>query len=150
MVPVETLKSLDVFSGLTEFEMMEVARVCDTQDYPSGTMVFRENDDADRLYVLLAGRVAIQFEVGRHQDAVVHTSEAGQAFGWSALVQPYRFTASARCMSDSKILTVDREGLRALLSEDCHIGFIIMEKLAEIISKRLRETRIQLISMIHG
>ncbi|MBI5190507.1 MAG: cyclic nucleotide-binding domain-containing protein [Nitrospirae bacterium] len=150
MVPVETLKNLDVFGGLTEFEMMEVARVCDTHDYPAGSMVFRENDDADKLYVLLEGRVAIQFELGRHQDAVVHTATGGQAFGWSALVQPYRFTASARCMDDSKILTVDREGLRGLLAEDCHIGFIIMEKLAELISGRLRETRIQLISMVHG
>lgn len=150
MVPVETLKRLDVFDGLTDFELMEVARVCDTREYPTGSIVFKENSDADKLYVLLDGRVAIQFEVGHHQEAVVHTSTGGQAFGWSALVQPYKFTASARCMDDSSILTVDRDGLRNLLAEDCHIGFIIMEKLAEIISQRLRETRIQLISMIHG
>lgn len=150
MVPVETLRKLDVFDGLTEFELMEVARVCETREYPVGSMVFRENEDAAKLYILLTGRVAIQFEVGRHQEAVVHTATGGQAFGWSALVQPYKFTASARCMENSNVLTVDREGLRTLLAEDCHIGFIIMEKLAELISGRLRETRMQLISMIHG
>lgn len=56
----------------------------------------------------------------------------------------------ARCQEDSLVITVDRAGLRRLMGRDCYLGFVIMEKLAEIISMRLRETRLQLTIMIHG
>jgi CRP-like cAMP-binding protein len=150
MVDAEILKKLDIFEGLTAPELKAVTQISEVAEYPKGAMVFKENEEAGKLYVLLEGRIAIQFEVGRHLEAVVHTVTPGQAFGWSALVQPYQFTASARCMDDSRVVTVDREGLRNLLELDCRIGFIIMEKLAELVSGRLRETRIQLVNMIHG
>ncbi len=150
MLSFEILKKLDIFDGLPDSELKAIAGISEVIECPKGTMAFKENEEAKKLYVLIEGKVAIQFEVGRHQEAVVHSVASGQAFGWSALVQPYKFTAGARCMEDCKVLTVDREGMRRLLEEDCRVGFIIMEKLAEIISQRLRDTRIQLISMIHG
>jgi len=150
MVPVETLKKLDLFEGLDTDELNAITGLSDVEECGAGTMIFKENDEAKKLYVLLEGKVAIQFEVGRHQDANVHTVAPGQAFGWSALVQPYQFTASARCVTDSKVVTVDGYALKKLTDEDCHMGYIILEKLAEVISARLRETRLQLISMIHG
>ena len=150
MVDAEILQRLDVFDGLTPHELKAVTGISELVEYPKGSMVFKENEDARKLYVLLEGKVAIQYEVGRNMEAIVHTVTAGQAFGWSALVQPYQFTASARCMEDSSIVTVDRASMRGLIEMDCHLGFLIMEKLAELISGRLRDTRIQLISMIHG
>jgi len=150
MVPADTLRKLELFDGLTELELNAVTGLAEVVDYPKGSMIFKENESAAKLYVLLTGRVAIQFELARNQEAVVHTATAGQAFGWSAMVQPYKFTASARCVEDSKIVTVDGEDLRKFAKDDCHVGFVIMEKLAQVISTRLRETRMQLISAVHG
>lgn len=150
MVPADVLGGLDIFGGLTESELDAVTRISNITRCNKGEFIFKEYDQARELYVLKEGKVAIEFEVGRHEEAVVHIAQAGQAFGWSALIIPYRFTASARCMEDSEVITVDREGLKKLMDTDCYLGFVIMEKLAEIISVRLRETRLQLISMIHG
>src|SRR3990172_6905625 len=136
MVDADVLKKLDIFEGLTAPELKAVTEISEAARFPKGAMVFRENEEAKKLYVLLEGKVAIQFEVGRHLEAVVHTVMPGQAFGWSALVQPYQFTASARCTEDSRLVTVDREGIRKLLELDCHIGFIVMEKLAGLVSGR--------------
>lgn len=150
MVPSDVLGRLDIFSGLTGKELDALTRISDTVDCPRGEFIFRENTPADKLYVLSRGRVSVGFEVGHHQEAVVHVVEPGQAFGWSALVQPYQFTATAKCVEDSEVVSVDREGLRRLMDTDCYLGFVIMEKLAEIISERLRQTRLQLISMVNG
>lgn len=150
MVPVEILKTLDIFDGLTKPELDAVSRIAEEKDYPKGAVIFKENDDSESLYVLLQGNVSINFEIGRHQEAIVHSVSAGQAFGWSALVQPFQFTASAKCVNNSKIVVIDRHALRALLDQDCHMGFVIMEKLSELVSERLRDTRLQLISMLHG
>jgi CRP/FNR family cyclic AMP-dependent transcriptional regulator len=150
MVPIETLKGLDIFDGLSEKELESLTEIAEIAELPKGSIIFREHEDANNLFVLLHGNVAIQFEVGHHRDAVVHSVGSGQAFGWSALVQPYQFTATARCINASTLVTISRVKLRDLMEEDCHMGFVIMEKLAELVSERLRETRIQLISMLHG
>jgi len=150
MVPVETLRKLDLFEGLNEIELNAVTSVADLIDCRKGAAIFSENEEATKLYVLLDGMVSINFEVGRHQEVIVHTVKAGEAFGWSALVQPYRFTASAKCMQDSKVITVDGDNLKKLLKDDCHMGYVIMEKLAALVSGRLQDTRVQLISAANG
>lgn len=150
MVPADVLGRLDIFCGLNPQELDAVTRISDVESCARGAFIFREDDQARLLYILKAGKVAIEFEVGHNQEAVVHIVESGQAFGWSALIQPCRFTASARCMEDCEVITVDREGLKSLMDRDCYLGFVIMEKLAELISTRLRETRLQLISMVNG
>ena len=150
MVPIETLKDLDIFDGLSERELELLTGIAETVELPKGSIIFKEHDEANNLFILLHGNIAIQFEVGHHRDAVVHSVGAGQAFGWSALIQPYKFTATAKCINASKLVTISRVKLRDLMEDDCHLGFVIMEKLAETVSERLRETRIQLISMLHG
>ncbi len=150
MVPIETLKSLDIFDGLNDKELESLKEIAEVVELPKGAIIFREHEDANDLFILLQGNIAIQFEVGRNRDAVVHSVGAGQAFGWSALVQPCQFTATAKCINHSTLVTISRVKLRDLMEEDCHMGFVIMEKLAELVSERLRETRIQLISMLHG
>jgi len=150
MVSSDILGKLDIFSGLSRKELKALEGVSEEVHYTKGDIIFREYDEAQKLYVLLRGSVSIQFEVGHHQEAVVHVAGDGQALGWSALIQPYRFTASARCRENSVIVEVDRAGLKVLMDKDCYLGFVIMEKLAELVSMRLRETRLQLISMLHG
>jgi CRP/FNR family cyclic AMP-dependent transcriptional regulator len=150
MVTADILKTLDIFEGLTDRELEEVSRISEIRECPKGTVIFRENEDSESLYLLLQGNVAINIEIGRHQEAIVHSVGAGEAFGWSALVQPYQFTASAMCVNNSRIVVIDRFALRKLIDLDCHMGFVIMEKLAELVSERLRDTRLQLISMLHG
>lgn len=150
MVPADTLKNLELFEGLSELELKKLEGISDLVEFSKGSFVFTENEEARKLYAVLEGKVAVQLETGRHQAAVVHIAVSGEAFGWSAMVQPYRFSASARCVEDSKVVTVDGESLRGFLKDDCHIGFVIMEKLAQIISNRLRDMRLQLISCVHG
>lgn len=150
MVPADTLRKLDLFDGLSAPELKKLEGISELAAYPRGAFIFIENEEARKLYIMLEGKVAVQFETARHQEAVVHIASSGEAFGWSAMVQPYRFTASARAIEDSKVVTVDGERLRMFLKDDCHIGFVIMEKLAQAISNRLRETRLQLISCVHG
>jgi len=150
MVPVEILKRLDIFDNLNKQELEAITEIADIRDCPKATVIFTENQEADALFVLLQGNVALHFEVGRHEEAIVHSVGAGQAFGWSALIQPYLFTASAKCINNSKLVVIDRYRLRSLLDEDCHMGFVVMEKLAELVSERLKDTRLQLISMLHS
>jgi len=150
MVAAEELWKLDVFKGLTENEVKALSDISEKVDLKAGQFVFREGEEARDLFILLAGRVSMLLEVGRGREAVVHSVDAGEAFGWSALVQPYRFTATAKALEESRVVAVDGQALKKLMDKDCYLGFVIMEKLAELISSRLRDTRLQMINLVHG
>jgi len=147
MVPVELLKRMDVFEGLTEEDLRKIAAIAEERTYDAGQMIFAENDMATKLFLVQEGRVAIQFALGDRRRATVQTVGKGHLVGWSALVEPYRFTASAVAVVPSRLIAVDGQGLQELFQADCRLGFIIMHRLAVIISERLRDTRLQLISL---
>ena len=39
--------------------------------------------------------------------------------------------------------------LRALFELDCHLGYRVLQKAAQVISNRLKDTRIEMLSLVH-
>jgi CRP-like cAMP-binding protein len=68
-------------------------------------------------------------------------NQAHQSFGWSGIVSPYHFTASARCETDCRVLAIPGQKLFEILKEDPESGFHVMCKISEMISSRLRSSR---------
>jgi CRP-like cAMP-binding protein len=69
----------------------------------------------------------------------------GESMGWSAVVEPYVYTLSARCLEDTKFIAFDSQGLRDLMDEDKGLGYSVMKAVSKVISSRLTHTRIILV-----
>jgi CRP-like cAMP-binding protein len=67
--------------------------------------------------------------------------EAGDVFGTSALVPPYQYSLSARCVDEGVLFCMETSALRKLAAEDRDIGCQMMTNLAGHFLDRLRETR---------
>jgi hypothetical protein len=65
--------------------------------------------------------------------------------GWSAVVEPFVYTLSARCLEDSKVIAIDSVKLRELMEADNALGYRIMQAAARVISTRLQNTRVILV-----
>jgi CRP-like cAMP-binding protein len=65
--------------------------------------------------------------------------------GWSAVVEPFLYTLSARCLEDTKLIAFDSLKLQEMMDEDPALGFKIMQSTAKVISTRLTHTRIILV-----
>ncbi len=63
--------------------------------------------------------------------------ESGLVFGWSALIEPRLYTASARCLKDSRVIEIDGDRLKGVLEKHPADGLRIMERLAGVIASRL-------------
>ena len=80
------------------------------------------------------------------EDISISSIPAGDPIGWSALIEPHIYTASARATRPSKVIAFPRPILAALLEDD-HFAAALMRKLADLISRRLRDTQVQLLSL---
>ncbi len=142
----EFLARSQLFKGLNRIELAKIAELCQEKEYPSGAAIFSEGEEAKNLWLVKQGRVALQMEInlGRTaalKHATIDALGEGEGFGWSALVPPHIFTASAFCLEPCKLIQIDGPGLCRLMNRNHRIGHIITNHISELISLRLREVR---------
>lgn len=144
----EILKVSELFSDLPQEILREVAKISRQEKYSHGTTIFLEKEEARNFYILEEGSVSIRIQPAG-TDKVITVAvikEKGQIFGWSALVEPFSYTASAFCLEDTKALVIPGKEFIALLESKPEIGLKVMRRLASVIGNRLRATQEQLVS----
>jgi CRP/FNR family cyclic AMP-dependent transcriptional regulator len=150
MVSPELLRRFPFFAGLTDEEIKSIAMISEEDEYDADTFIFRERGRAEKLFVLIEGTVDIMVNTDEEglQQETVSTLSHGDVFCWSSVVEPHILTASAFAATPATVLAIDGAGLRAMFELDCHLGYRILQKAAEIISRRLKDTRIQMLSLV--
>jgi CRP-like cAMP-binding protein len=150
MVSAEALRSFPFFANLTEEEVKSISMICSEEKYEATTFICREGGEAQKLYVLLEGNIDVMIntdEEGLQQETVSNLSR-GDAFCWSAVVEPHYLTASIFAATPVTVLSIDGAALRAMFELDCHLGYRILQKAAQVISNRLKDTRVQMLSLV--
>lgn len=149
MVSPEALRRYPFFADLTEEELKSLMTISEEEEYEADTFIFRERDRAEKLFVLVEGSVEIMVDTDEEglERETVSTLKAGDLFCWSAVVEPHKLTASAFAPTPVTVIAIDGAGLRALFEIDCHLGYRILQKASQVISSRLKDTRIQMLSI---
>ena len=150
MITPETLRGIPFFAGLSESELKSLSMIADEVSYQRRDFIFREDTSARTLYLLLDGWVDIVIKVAARTERseLVTTLTVGDIFGWSALVEPYVYTASAVCASPAQAIEFDGTDLMALFETDPRLCALIMKKTCQVIANRLRATRLQMATLI--
>ena len=73
-------------------------------------------------------------ETGQTVYTVIH---AGEAFGWSSLIDRDVYTASAECIEPTSLMKIDEEKLLKIIEEDPTNGLILFKQLAVMLGNRL-------------
>jgi len=139
-VDIVELRRAAIFADLQDAEAERLLVVARSQHCGKGECLFLLGDHADRLYVVLSGKVELTFPLsfgGVVRDVPVESKMPGSALGWSALVKPHRFTLSARAAETSELATFPRQDLLRVFEADHHIGYVVMRHIAEVIGRRL-------------
>ena len=143
MVTVQDLKAFNLFAGLDEAELAEIARLCARRTYESGAEIFSPGTPAGDVFILERGNDVVQIEIAicEHMPkTVIHTLQKGEVFGWAALVPPHQRTGSARCVERASVICLDGKALMDLLDKNDHMGYVVMKNLSGILSSRLAYT----------
>lgn len=136
----EELRRAAIFGKLRDTEVARLLAVARAQQCRTGECLFLLGDHADRLFVVLAGKVELTFPLsfgGVVRDVPVESKTPGSALGWSSLVKPHRFTLSARAAETSELAAFLRQDLLRVFEAEPHIGYVVMRHIAEVVGRRL-------------
>jgi CRP/FNR family cyclic AMP-dependent transcriptional regulator len=141
-ITVKSEDKVDLFKerGLSAGEMKLLATFSSEERINDGSMVFREGEQGDKLFIILDGRVRIsKFIPGVGEEALA-VLDRGDFFGEMALIDDKARSADAKAHDgDATVLSIDRATLNEILSMDPHASLQFLNLLCRMISRRLRE-----------
>jgi CRP/FNR family cyclic AMP-dependent transcriptional regulator len=112
-----------------------------------GAVLLREGTETERFGILLNGLLSLRVAVAGRGRATLMTVEAGEVFGWTAVVPPYRATSTVVALEPSEVLVFDASRLREVLREDQALAITLYPRLLECVNRRLTATRNQLLDL---
>lgn len=135
------LRECELLKELDDEELSSIAIICSSVYMDEGARLFLEGQAADRIYIVTDGKVALHKNLARSQRgaATIAFCRPDEIVGWSALVEPYRYTLSATAWEPSHLLVIRASLLRRAMELNPYVGFRIMRSLSEVMARRLQQ-----------
>ncbi len=133
---LDKLSKVEILRNLPPQEIDALIPEIETLHVGAGSVVFREGQDPDGLYLIDSGEVEVVR--GRHleedssegsDDAIAVLGE-GEAFGEMALLAADKRTATIRCRSDCTFLRVNRSAFDRLTRTSANLAMAVSKLLA--------------------
>ncbi len=128
--------------GLDKKQKKQVMAIGKEISMKKGQQIIKEGQEANSVYIPRSGAVELMSAVEKDFDLPISIlRDPGDVFGTSALVPPYQYSLSARCVEEGVLFCMEKSALRKLAAEDRNMGCQMMTNLAAHFLDRLKETR---------
>ena len=134
---IQHLASVPLFKGLTVRQLMDLAAVVNEHELSPETVVVRQGEVDDCLYLVIQGSVRVS-----RGETVLDEMGPGSFFGEIALFEGVPRTATVATITNARLLGLERADLIRLIEEMPGISISLLEKLA----RRIRELTDQLMN----
>ena len=142
MVTAEWLKKAELFGSLNDSQLNDLLSHSTVKSFPEGETIFRQGEQANRLYVLVGGLIELSVKAeGKITFMASKIDKEGEVFGIPSLIEPFRYNVTATCLKPSNLLIFEADYINHKINEDTKIGMELMKKLASIYFNRLNDLR---------
>jgi CRP-like cAMP-binding protein len=132
-----TFQRMPIFGGIRADVLQFLVDQGSKVTLPAGAYFFRENDQAQSVFVLEAGRVAVLKHWEGQEHLLTYLGE-GDCFGEMALMDLFPRSASVRAIEACSALELPGSAFFALYEKDLEQFALIQMNLGREVSRRLR------------
>jgi len=112
---VNTLRSCQLFTGLPQADLEQIAAVTILKTLEKDEYLFHEGDLAAGFYVVQRGSVNVHRVNAAGKEQIIHVFRTGDSFAEVALASPTGYPADARVLESTQVLLVQKAGILELL-----------------------------------
>ena len=105
----QILRQSLIFSSLTEDEAADLSKLTTERSFKSGEFVFWEGDKPDWFYVVAEGRIKVLKHSSSGKEFIIAFFDTGEMFGEVAVFENKPYPASARSVTNAKVLGIKQE-----------------------------------------
>ena len=146
------IMNLSIFDQLALFHDLDAQQraiirpLFSEHEEPAGAIIFEQGAPAKHLYLVVDGEVNVRYKPDDGPAMVVARVRADGVAGWSAALGTSNYTSSAVCANDC-----NADDLRWLCETYPELGQLVLDRLAVVIAKRLKNTHQHVVALLqHG
>jgi CRP-like cAMP-binding protein len=132
------LRNIGLFGALSDEVLAFLAGMLTVVKPTIGETIFREGDEANAMFVVLAGEMEVTKKSRGAVDARVAVLGPGDWFGEMSIVDIQPRSATVRALAPGRLIRISAADLDALYRHDVRSYAIIVLNLARELSRRLR------------
>jgi len=140
MTSSDFLRSIDMFSGLSDELLQPIAKESESINLQRGDILFQEGDEPNDLYIVTIGRIAIGNKSFDGRESLVALMEPGDLFGEMPLFRSDGRSAEARALEDSSVVVIPYSPVKNLYKNNPDLLWRVVDMLVD----RLKSTDIAL------
>ena len=156
MISPEILRRYPFFNRFNATQLKRLAMLAEEERVPADTTLFERGQPARAMYLLLEGNIELydeaqdQFDPSIKLSFYVGSVEAGEIAGMSAVIPPYRLTATARTSTPCRLIRFDGARLREEMRAECAFAAALLIPVAQTALERLGACRTLLAAEMHA
>jgi CRP-like cAMP-binding protein len=145
---MDNLRRVEIFGGLTDAELVQIAKLCKIRRLQANTIVFNEGDDGNELMIIHDGCVRVSINTrttdGNMHPTTINMLYAGQSFGEMVLLGGATRSATVTSVDPCVLLVMREYDFATLCDANPRIGYRVMRNMASDLSYKLRSSNLLL------
>lgn len=125
------LSRTDLFAGLSQQQLEEVARIVSVKEYKRGELVFADGDDGVGFYIVITGRVKVYKLSPDGKEQIMHIFSPGQPFAEVPVFEGSRYPANAEALESSRLFFFPKKGFVELIHRNPALGMNMLASLSQ-------------------
>jgi CRP/FNR family cyclic AMP-dependent transcriptional regulator len=140
----QILAGASLFQRVERSPVTALTKQLQRVDFPPGHVIFAEGEPGDRLYIIISGKVKIGRRYPGGRENLLTIMGPSDMFGELSIFDPGPRTSTATTITEVRAASMDRDALRAWISDRPEIA----ERLLRVLARRLRRTNDNLADLI--
>ncbi len=142
------LHKIPLFVGLSPESLTSLTPLFEEETYPEGTLILREGEFGDSMYLIVAGRVSVTRYGEEDKEIIISKLERGSYFGEVALIDNQPRTASVYALEETIVLRLRKHDFERMLLKDKNLAISFYRNILKETIRRMRDTASSLTSSI--
>ena len=139
MVSISIFQDKEVFFGLSDEQLAEIALVADRKRYKPGEVLFNEGAMGDALFIIESGEVDLTVKKGEGELKLA-TLPTGAIMGEMTLINIENRSATATAAGECSAVILRNSTLSGIFNQNRELFIVVLINITRILSKRLRQT----------
>lgn len=123
------LREIPMFSGLDPEDLEKIADIAHEELYSPNSVICREGDAGNALFIIVSGDVQVVKSVGGHESTLA-TRSAGEFVGEMAILDSAPRSATVRAMNDVRILSINGEAFKSILLDRPEVAVSVLRNMS--------------------
>ena len=115
MKPLRPFPHIPLFSELNEQELQSLLSHIQSQTFPKGSLICREGEGGDSLFVISRGEVSITKQMPEGREVRIRNLRDGDFFGEFGFFIDQKRHATVRAITECEILEISRNALNKMI-----------------------------------